>query len=58
MNNAIYHFKEPANEPMLLYLKGSKERELLLNNLNKVSSESSRNTINYRWQRNIYWNKR
>lgn len=39
MNNAIYHFKEPANEPMLSYLKGSKERELLLNALNKVSSE-------------------
>jgi 1-pyrroline-5-carboxylate dehydrogenase len=29
MNNAIYNFKEPGNEPVLSYLKGSNERMLL-----------------------------
>ena len=29
MNNAIYNFREPKNEPVLSYIKGSKERELL-----------------------------
>lgn len=29
MNNAIYNFKEPVNEPVLAYLPGSKERMLL-----------------------------
>lgn len=29
MNNAIFNFKEPANEPVLDYLPGSRERELL-----------------------------
>ena len=29
MNNAIYNFKEPGNEPVLSYLKGSNERILL-----------------------------
>jgi 1-pyrroline-5-carboxylate dehydrogenase len=29
MNNAIYNFREPANEPILSYLPGSRERILL-----------------------------
>ena len=29
MNNAIFNFTEPANEPVLDYLPGSRERELL-----------------------------
>jgi len=29
MNNAIFNFPEPVNEPLLAYLKGSRERELL-----------------------------
>ncbi len=29
MNNAIFNFGKPKNEPVLQYLKGSKERELL-----------------------------
>src|SRR5665811_2085430 len=29
MNNAIYNFREPKNEPILLYKPGSVERELL-----------------------------
>jgi len=29
MNNAIYNFREPVNEPVLSYLPGSKERLLL-----------------------------
>ncbi|MBC35157.1 MAG: 1-pyrroline-5-carboxylate dehydrogenase [Bacteroidetes bacterium] len=30
MNNAIFNFKEPANEPLQTYLEGSEERRLLL----------------------------
>lgn len=29
MNNAIYNFREPVNEPMLSYLSGSRERILI-----------------------------
>ncbi|MCK9167454.1 MAG: 1-pyrroline-5-carboxylate dehydrogenase, partial [Bacteroidales bacterium] len=29
MNNAIFRFNEPKNEPIRAYLKGSPERELL-----------------------------
>lgn len=29
MNNAVYHFKEPINEPILGYLPGSEERKQL-----------------------------
>jgi hypothetical protein len=28
MNNAIYNFREPRNEPVLTYEPGSMEREL------------------------------
>jgi 1-pyrroline-5-carboxylate dehydrogenase len=33
MNNAIYNFKEPKNEPVLSYRPGSEERKLLLEEL-------------------------
>lgn len=33
MNNAIYSFREPRNEPVLSYEPGSRERELLINEL-------------------------
>ncbi len=39
MNNAIYQFKEPVNEPFINYAKGTKERELLEIALKKVASE-------------------
>ncbi len=39
MNNAIYHFREPQNEPVLNYKKGSEERKQLMDALNKVASE-------------------
>ena len=29
MNNAIFNFVEPANEPVLSYLPGSREREMI-----------------------------
>ncbi len=29
MNNAIYNFREPKNEPVLSYRPGSEERRLL-----------------------------
>jgi hypothetical protein len=29
MNNAIYNFREPKNEPVLSYKPGSQERTLL-----------------------------
>ena len=35
MNNAIYIFKEPKNEPVLDYLPGSEERRLLVEELNE-----------------------
>ena len=38
MNNAIYSFKEPANEPLLSYLPGSKERLLLEKELERQSN--------------------
>ncbi len=34
MNNAIYNFREPKNEPILLYRSGSAERTLLEEELN------------------------
>jgi 1-pyrroline-5-carboxylate dehydrogenase len=34
MNNAIYNFREPRNEPVLTYEPGSMERELLIKELN------------------------
>jgi len=34
MNNAIYNFREPKNEPLLLYKTGSAERKLLEEELN------------------------
>lgn len=39
MNNAIFNFKEPKNEPMQSYLVGSKERELLMIELEKQSNQ-------------------
>ncbi len=38
MNNAIFTFKEPVNEPAMTFLKGSKERLLLENELNRQSN--------------------
>ena len=34
MNNAIYNFREPKNEPVLTYLPGSSERNKLIDELN------------------------
>lgn len=39
MNNAIFDFKEPKNEPIYTYLAGSTERELLLKELKKQSNQ-------------------
>ncbi|HOR59679.1 MAG TPA: L-glutamate gamma-semialdehyde dehydrogenase [Bacteroidales bacterium] len=39
MNNALFSFPRPANEPIFQYLKGSKERELLMAELKRMSSE-------------------
>lgn len=39
MNNAIYNFPVPENEPVLDYLKGSKERISLENELKRQESE-------------------
>ena len=38
MNNAIFNFNEPKNEPVLSYLKGSRERQLLEEELELQSS--------------------
>ena len=38
MNNAIFNFTEPKNEPVLSYLTGSIERELIEKELNEQSS--------------------
>lgn len=39
MNNAIYNFKEPENETVLTYLQGSKERELLIKELDRQANK-------------------
>ncbi len=39
MNNAIFKFAMPENEPVLNYAKGSKERELLEDAIKKMSNE-------------------
>jgi 1-pyrroline-5-carboxylate dehydrogenase len=39
MNNAIYNFREPVNEPVLSYLPGSKERILLEKELEEQSGK-------------------
>lgn len=39
MNNSVFQFKEPHNEPILNYLKGSCEREMLDAEIKKQSSE-------------------
>ena len=39
MNNAIFPFKQPANEPVYGYLEGSKERQLLLDEVKKQSNQ-------------------
>ncbi len=39
MNNAIYNFREPKNEPVLLYKKGSPERLLLEAELKRQSNK-------------------
>ncbi|HOU02735.1 MAG TPA: L-glutamate gamma-semialdehyde dehydrogenase [Bacteroidales bacterium] len=39
MNNAIFNFNEPKNEPVLSYLQGSYERQLLEEELNLQSSK-------------------
>ncbi len=39
MNNSLFSFPRPTNEPIFQYLKGSKERELLLTELERLSSE-------------------
>jgi 1-pyrroline-5-carboxylate dehydrogenase len=40
MNNAIYNFNAPANEPIFEYLKGSKERNALFEELNRQLSRT------------------
>ena len=37
MNNSIFQLKQPANEPVYGYLEGSKERQLLLDELKRQS---------------------
>jgi 1-pyrroline-5-carboxylate dehydrogenase len=39
MNNAIYNFREPKNEPVLSYEPGSREREMLTEELKKQYSK-------------------
>jgi len=38
MNNAVYHFKEPVNEPILSYLPGSYERREIEKELDRQSN--------------------
>ncbi len=38
MNNAIFNFKEPINEPILSYMPGSKERKLLMEEIERQSN--------------------
>lgn len=40
MNNAIYNFNAPANEPIFEYLRGSQEREALFAELNRQLSST------------------
>ena len=40
MNNALYTFGNPQNEPVLPYGKGSKERELVMAEVNRMSNET------------------
>jgi 1-pyrroline-5-carboxylate dehydrogenase len=40
MNHTIFSIKEPANEPILSYAPGTPERELLKNELERMSRES------------------
>ena len=35
MNNAIYNFREPKNEPVMTYGSGSSERDLLIKELKR-----------------------
>jgi 1-pyrroline-5-carboxylate dehydrogenase len=39
MNNAIYNFREPKNEPVLTYVPGSPERNKLIDELNDQYSK-------------------
>ena len=39
MNNAIYNFREPKNEPVLSYKPGSEERKLLEEELKKQKNQ-------------------
>jgi 1-pyrroline-5-carboxylate dehydrogenase len=39
MNNAIFKFNSPKNEPILQYGKGSKEREQILSELTRISNQ-------------------
>jgi 1-pyrroline-5-carboxylate dehydrogenase len=39
MNNAIFNFKEPKNEPLKQYTEGSEERNLLLQELKRQSNQ-------------------
>ena len=39
MNNAIYNFREPKNEPVLSYKPGSEERRLLEEELNRQKDQ-------------------
>jgi len=39
MNNAIYNFREPKNEPVLSYKPGSEERKLLEEELNRQKNQ-------------------
>lgn len=39
MNNAVFSFTPPKNEPILQYKKGSPEREQLISELNRLSNE-------------------
>jgi len=39
MNNAIFKFDNPQNEPILQYGKGSKEREQIISELNRMSND-------------------
>ena len=39
MNNAIFNFAEPENEPVLSYLPGSTERKLLEEELTEQNTK-------------------
>lgn len=54
MDNAIFRFPKPENEPVKSYAPGSSEKKALKKCISTISFRKMGNTSYYWWKRSLY----